>query len=129
MLVTGVKIQFERYNDLSMLLIINTSKLRAWDADMSKTTSDRNRRLLSLTDTVNENRKSDPFFSFQYRTFRTLESRHGMQFGLPDWVESKITSGDIDDFLRVKTRPLEFNYLSERTAEIADYLNNGLPGE
>ena len=126
-LVTGVKIQFERYQEQSLLLRGSVEKLRAWDPDMSRITSDRNRHLLSLSPTEDEN-GSIPFFSFHYRTFRTTRNRQSKHFSLPDWVEDKITSGDIDDFLKVSMRPLEIIHLNERTAELADYLNNGLPG-
>ena len=128
-LVTGVKIQFERYKDESLLLQGSIETIRAWDPDMSNTTSDRNRHLLGLTEDIDGNRQSDPFFSFQYRTFRTLHNKDDGHFCLPDWVENRISSGDIDDFLTIKMKPLEFNYLHERNAELADYLNNGLPGE
>lgn len=122
--VAGVAIQFDRYTDRSLSLKGEVGKLRAWDPDTSKATSDRNRHILNLTESIDESSDA-PFFSFQYETFRT--SKHSGNF--PDWVKMRIGSGGIDDFLSIKMRPLEFNYLSERTAELADYLNNGLPGE
>lgn len=123
-LVAGVKIQFERYKEHSLVIKGSILKFRAWDPDMSKSVSDRNRHLLGHAE-----EESDPFFSFQYRTFRTLYNVHDKQSHLPDWIENKITSGDIDDFLTIKMRPSEFNYLSERTAELTDYLKHGLPGK
>ena len=126
---TRVKTKFERHMDKSLLLRGSISKLQAWDPDMSKTTSDRNRHVLSLTEEMKNNvakeEKQHPFFTFQYRTFKPVCNRNDP---LPQWVEGKIAGG-IDDFLTIKMRPLEFLHVSERTAELADYLNNGLPGE
>ena len=105
-------------------------KVRVWDPDMSKTTSDRNRHLIRLIDCDGNGGDGETnFFSFRYRTFKTLHITQNEHESLPDWIEKKIASGDIDDYLTAKMRPLEFIYLRERTAEIADYLNNGLPGE
>lgn len=121
--VESVVIQFDRCSDRSLSLKGEVGSLRAWDPDTSKSTSDRNRHILNVTEAINEGSEK-PFFSFHYETFRTAHLGN-----FPDWIKSKIGSGGIDDFLSVKMRPLEFNYLSERTAELADYLNNGLPGE
>lgn len=128
-LVSGVKIHFERYDEQSLMLEGSINKLRAWDPDTSKTTSDRNRHLLRLVNQDESRKDEQPFFSFRYRTFKTLYSRHHDHSHLPDWIENKIASGDIDDYLTVKIRPLELNFIRERTAELADYLNNGLPGK
>lgn len=128
MSVTCVKTKFERHTDKSLLLQGSISKLQAWDPDMSRNTSDRNRHVLSLTEDMHnvvKNEKTEPFVSFQYRTFEPVCNRNEP---LPQWVEGKIAGG-IDDFLTIKMRPLEFLHVSERTAELADYLNNGLPGE
>jgi len=45
---------------------------------------------------------------------------------LPPWVAKR--AGPITDFLTVSLRSLVFVYLAERTAELIDYLSNGLPG-
>lgn len=125
--ISGIKINFERYTEQSLMLEGSIAKVRVWDPDMSKTTSDRNRHLIRLID-CDENGDDDEtnFLSFQYQTFHIRQNDHE---SLPEWIEKKIASGDIDDYLTAKIRPLEFFYLRERTAEIADYLNNGLPGE
>jgi hypothetical protein len=74
-------------------------------------------------------------FSFQYRTFNRQNASSSdkeclfRDISLPLWVEEKSSSGDIDDFLSINLAPIEFNYLRERSAELADYLNNGLPGK
>ena len=127
--VSGIKINFE-YKEQSLMLEGSIENFRVWDPDMSKTTSDRNRHLIRLID-CDRNGEDDEtnFFSFRYRAFKTLHIRQNEHESLPDWIEKKIVTGDIDDYLTAKIRPLEFIYLRERTAEIADYLNNGLPGE
>jgi len=128
--VSGIKINFERHKEQSLILEGSIEKVRVWDPDMSKTTSDRNRHLIRLIDCDgNGDDNETNFFSFRYRTFKTLHTRQNEHESLPDWIEKTIASGDIDDYLTAKIRPLEFIYLRERTAEIADYLNNGLPGE
>lgn len=130
LLVTGIKARFNQSEDKTLLAMGSIDKLRAWDPDMSKVTSDRNRHLLDLSEEPGMETISDPFFSFQYMTFKgPTDANINVCVSIPEWVQNKISSGDIDDFLSVKMRPLEFNYLSERTAELADYLNNGLPGE
>ena len=137
--VQGAKIQFERYRDECLLLRGSIESLRAWDPDMSKPTSDRNRYLLQVVKVgLGKDRPLDNMFSFQYRTFSRFNSdmrkkhdEHVLKrmLPLPRWIEEKACSGDIDDLLSIKIAPLEFNYLRERTAELADYLNNGLPGK
>ncbi|KAL7555190.1 hypothetical protein ACHAWF_018839 [Thalassiosira exigua] len=131
-LVTGIKIRFERNKDQSLVLQGSIQNMRAWDPDMSKPRSDRNRHILATEDEeANVNGMSDPFFSFQYRTFRAPTGKPNGQMCLPSWVEQKIdgSSGGIDDFLQVKMKTIELNYVSERTAELADYLKHGLPGK
>ncbi len=132
--VMGVGIQFERFRDESYLLQGSIASLQVWDPDLNTVTSDRNRRILKvINDGVNQD--SRHVFSFQYRTFnrkepssRDKEGRvRGMSF--TQWVEEKTSAGDIDDFLSINLAPIEFNYLRERSAELADYLNNGLPGK
>ena len=71
-LVSGVKIHFERYDEQSLMLEGSINKLRAWDPDTSKTTSDRNRHLLRLVNQDESRKDEQPFFSFRYRTFKTL---------------------------------------------------------
>lgn len=126
--MTDLSIQFERFTEQSILLQGSVEALRVFDPDQSKLISHRNRHLLRMTEDAHGNEKG-PFFSFQYRTFRSLHSAQNGKSTLPNWVEEKVISGDIDDFLTAKMRPVEFIYLSERTAELADYLNNGLPGK
>jgi hypothetical protein len=46
---------------------------------------------------------------------------------LPLWVLQ--SAGPVDDFLSATMSSLLFVYLSERTAELVDYLSNGLPGK
>lgn len=127
--VSGIKINFKKDNEQSLMLEGSIEKVRVWDPDMSKTTSDRNRHLIRLIDCDGNGDDNETFFSFRYRTFKTLHIRQNEHESLPHWIEKKIASGDIDDYLTAKMRPLEFIYLRERTAEIADYLNNGLPGK
>lgn len=45
---------------------------------------------------------------------------------LPSWV---LSAGHVDDFLSATMSSLMFVYLSDRTAELVDYLSNGLPGK
>jgi hypothetical protein len=126
----GVGVQFERFHDNSRLLQGAISSLQVWDPDLSKDTSDRNRRILKIINDRGEEQSLLPVFSFQYRTFNGQESHmKGANMSLPRWVEERATAGDIDDFLSIKLSPIEFNYLRERSAELADYLNNGLPGK
>ena len=133
--VTGVGIQVERFRDESRLLQGSISSLQVWDPDLSTDTSDRNRRILKVINDSGEDQSSQSVFSFQYRTFNRQIPAKSDQKGptrdmtLPRWIEEKASSGDIDDFLTVKLAPIEFNYLRERSAELADYLNNGLPGK
>ncbi len=131
----GVGIQFERFRDDSYLLQGSIASLQVWDPDLNTVTSDRNRRILKVINDGRANQTSKPVFSFQYRTFNRKESSsrdkegriRGMSF--TRWVEEKTSAGDIDDFLSINLAPIEFNYLRERSAELADYLNNGLPGK
>ncbi len=133
--VMGVGIQFERFRDDSYLLQGSITSLQVWDPDLNTVTSDRNRRILKVINDGRANQASKPVFSFQYRTFNRKESSsrdkegriRGMSF--TRWVEEKTSAGDIDDFLSINLKPIEFNYLRERSAELADYLNNGLPGK
>lgn len=134
--VTGVGIQFERFRDESRLLQGSISSLQIWDPDLSTVTSNRNRRILKVTKDGGWGDQSlQHVFSFQYRTFNQQKFSSSDQEGvtrdmsLPPWVEEKASSGDIDDFLSINLAPIEFNYLRERSAELADYLNNGLPGK
>jgi hypothetical protein len=134
--VEGVGIQFERFRDESRLQQGSISSLQVWDPDLSTVTSGRNRRILKV---INDGGWGDqslqPVFSFQYRTFNREKFSSGYKedlarnMSLPRWVEEKAISGDIDDFLSINLAPIEFNYLRERSAELADYLNNGLPGK
>lgn len=133
--VMGVGIQFERFRDESYLMQGSIASLQVWDPDLNTLTSDRNRRILKVINDGNANQTSKHVFSFQYRTFNRKESSsrdkdgriRGMSF--TRWVEEKTSAGDIDDFLSINLAPIEFNYLRERSAELADYLNNGLPGK
>lgn len=129
----GVGVQFERFHDKSSLLQGAISSLQVWDPDLSKDTSDRNRRILKMINDSGEEQSLLPVFSFQYSTFNGQESHMKgtttANMTLPRWVEERANAGDIDDFLSIKLSPIEFNYLRERSAELADYLNNGLPGK
>ena len=135
--VTGVGIQFERFRDESRLLQGSIASLQVWDPDLNTVTSDRNRRILKVINDGRDNQASQHVFSFRYRTFnrnksstRDNEDPHpNSGMSSPQWVEEKTSSGDIDDFLSINLAPIEFNYLRERSAELADYLNNGLPGK
>lgn len=93
---------------------------------MSKPTSDRNRHLLRQIQDVNGNTASDPVFSVQYRTFKTFPIRDSEKAIVAEWVE---IVEDMDDILTVKTSPFEVVYCRDTASELADYLNNGLPGE
>jgi hypothetical protein len=125
-LVTGASIKFERFKDQSLLLQASVQNLRAWDPDMSKPTSDRNRHLLRQIQGVNGNTASDQFFSAQYRTFKTFPIRASEKVTVAEWIEIE---EDMDDILTVKTSPFEVVYCRETASELADYLNNGLPGK
>ena len=135
--VTGVGIQFERFRDESRLLHGSISSLQAWDPDLSTVTSDRNRRILKVINDGGGDESLQHVFSVQYRTFNRHNSSSNDHEGptrsrdmsFPRWVEEKARSGDIDDFLSINLAPIEFNYLRQRSAELADYLNNGLPGK
>ncbi len=126
--------KFERYRDKSLLLQGALETVKAWDPDMSKPTSERNRLLLAAKyasgASDGDEGRSQHCFSFQYRTFKsTKESYRGHSaLCFPPWIEEKASSGDIDDALSINIAPLEFNYIRERSSELADYLNNGLPG-
>jgi len=122
----GAMIKFERRHDHSLLLQASVQNLKAWDPDMTKPTSDRNRHILRQIQDGEENISPDPFFSFQYKTFNTFPIKVTEQVPFADWVE--ITE-DIDDILTVKSRPFEFVYCRDTISELTDYLNNGLPGE
>lgn len=124
--VTGAMIKFERWHDHSLLLQASVQNLKAWDSDMTKPTSDRNRHILRQIQDGEENISSDPFFSFQYRTFKSFSIKVTEQVPFVDWVEM---IEDIDDILTVKSRPFEFVYCRDTISELTDYLNNGLPGE
>jgi hypothetical protein len=124
--LTGAMIKFERRHDHSLLLQASVQNLKAWDPDMTKPTSDRNRHILRQIQHGEENISPDPFFSFQYKTFNTFPIKVTEQVPFADWVE--ITE-DIDDILTVKSRPFEFVYCRDTISELTDYLNNGLPGE
>ena len=123
--MSGVNIHLKQYRDQSLILDASVDKLRAWDPDTSKIISDRNRKILASMDSDDS---GSPFFSFQYRTFRTPKDSRD-ELPLPDWIKNKATSGDIDDYLTAKICSLEFNFIRERTAELLDYLTNGLPGK
>lgn len=133
--VTGVGIQFERFRDESRLLQGSIASLQVWDPDLNTITSDRNRRILKVINDGRDNQTLQHVFSFQYRTFNrkktSFRDHEGQNRGMPSprWVEEKSSSGDIDDFLSINLAPIELNYLRERSAELADYLNNGLPGK
>ena len=51
--------------------------------------------------------------------------------GVPIWIRQYVsTEGDkVDDFLSIQVASLKLNFLRDRTAEIVDYLSNGLPGK
>lgn len=119
-------IKFERYNDQSLQFQASVQKLRAWDPDLSRPTSDRNRHLLRQIQDTHGNFSSDPFFSFHYRTFKSSPIRISEQLTFADWVT---ISEDIDDILSVKSSPFEFVYCRDTVSELADYLSNGFPGE
>lgn len=132
--VAGVGINFERFNDGARLLQGSITSLQVWDPDSSTVTSDRNRRILKMITCEGDDTTSRHVFSFQYRTFNRHNSSCrevplARDLSLPQWVKERSRSGDIDDFLSINLAPLEFNYLRERSAELADYLNNGLPGK
>ena len=133
-LIIGVQMKFDRFQDNSLLLQGSIKSLRAWDPDTSKSTSDRNRFILqvvkdAVTTAENETQSSGYFFHFQYRTFSLGFSHDSKSTPLPVWIEEKASSGDIDHALSIKMGRVEFNHLRERTAELLDYLNNGLPGK
>ena len=133
--VAGVGINFERFHDGARLLQGSITSLQVWDPDLSTVTSDRNRRILKMINCGRDNVNIQHVFSFQYRTFNRQNSEScrevplARDLSLPQWVKERSRSGDIDDFLSINLAPLEFNYLRERSAELADYLNNGLPGK
>lgn len=133
--VTGIIIQVERFRDESRLLRGSISSLQVWDPDLSTFHSDRNRRILKMINNSGDDQSIQQVFSFQYRAFSRQKAPINDQMStardisLPRWIEEKASSGDIDDFLSIKLAPIEFNYLRERSAELADYLNNGLPGK
>lgn len=69
--------------------------------------------------------------NFRYRSFtkRKIEHQHSTE-AVPDWISQELGSSDvIDDFLEVNIATLEAVYLRERTAELIDYLTNGMPGK
>ena len=84
-----------------------------------------------------ENQKQERFLQFQYYCQPTQPTKiNKTQVGsdiLPHWVTKLvgkfITSQDIDDCLSLTVATVRFNYLTDRTGEIVDYLSNGLPGK
>ena len=133
------------------------SDINAWDCDGNQkgqmAMKDSNRLVLcvlreSLVDTnsksfsTNESNESEEdddmkeqrFMSFEYFCQPSSEKSVGFKDqNLPSWVTKlvgmDITSSDIDDCLSLTVATLRFNYLSDRTGEIIDYLSNGLPGK
>jgi hypothetical protein len=88
----------------------------------------KNRKVLTvLTDTGVEN--SGKFLHIHYKTF-TKKATSVSKGDVPEWVKSNLPSpDDIDDFLSLTIAATRFTYLKERTAELLDYLSNGLPGK
>ena len=121
--------------------------LHAWDSDNyfqqgvnRETITKANRNVLQVLSAVQSSLQGSSglqpqssrtaFLEVHYKTFKKRLPQSMLQKEVPSWVESHIAeSGDIDDFLRVSVAATQFVYLRERTAEILDYLSNGLPGK
>ena len=97
-------------------------------------------RNISLLQVLTEG--DEKFLSFLFRTFKTgksnepfpsnqLASNHQLSPSkLPNWVEEASAESErIDSFVSVRMASLQMIYLKDRTAEIMDYLSNGLPGK
>ncbi len=80
-------------------------------------------------------RQQKKFLSFQYYCrpkISQTKSDDLNQSVLPQWVVRTVgketSSKYIDDCLSLSVAAIRFNYLSDRTGEVVDYLSNGLPG-
>ena len=113
--------------------------LHAWDSDNYNrkdygrdTITNANRNLFKVLSVkgIQDQSSRSAFLKVHYKTFKERLPQSMLDKEVPKWVESHIAdTGDIDDFLRVSVAAIEFVYFKERTAEILDYLSNGLPGK
>ncbi|KAL7473779.1 hypothetical protein ACHAXS_014457 [Conticribra weissflogii] len=138
-IAVGLLINFNRFRDNSYCLRGSLKSLNAWDPDTRRPLSDRNRFIFHVKKNSSppnncETPIKQPSMSFQYRTFCSEELNLSDIIDspitpFPSWIEDRICSGDIDDALFITMDQIEFIHLRERTAELLDYLNNGLPGK
>lgn len=98
--------------------------LTALDPDFTREVSKRNRQIIGHDDT--QSCQDGVFLVFKYETFKNEHAKGRSH--LPKWIQQRIVCDKIDDFLALKIQPLVINHVGERTAELVDYLNNGLPG-
>ena len=79
-----------------------------------------------LRSTTGESR----FIEFAYVVFFAHKSDEGLSYDLPPWVKQRLIDEEtIDDVLDVSVGTYDIVYIKERTAELLDYLSNGMPGK
>jgi len=98
--------------------------LTALDRDVTREVSKRNRQIIGHDAT--QSGQDGVFLVFKYETFKQTHAKGRSH--LPEWIQQRIIGDKIDDFLTLKLQPLVINHVGQRTAELVDYLNNGLPG-
>ena len=70
------------------------------------------------------------FIEFVYVVFFSHKSEEALYNDIPLWVHSKLLNeATIDDMLDVSIGSHDIVYIKERTAELLDYLSNGMPGK
>ena len=122
--VDGVGLQYDRHEDQSMTMEGSIKSLTALDPDFTREVSKRNRQIIGQ-DAI-QSCQDGVFLIFKYETFKQTDAKGRSH--LPKWIQRRIVSDKIDDFLALRIQPLVINHVGERTAELVDYLNNGLPG-
>jgi hypothetical protein len=70
------------------------------------------------------------FLEFVYVVFFSHKSEEAVYNDLPPWIQSKLMDEEmIDDMLDVSVSTHDIVYIKTRTAELLDYLSNGMPGK
>ncbi|CAB9511549.1 Putative vacuolar protein sorting-associated protein [Seminavis robusta] len=117
-----------------MLLEGGVKDVKAWDCNVeNQQVSDENLCILRTASSDDEFDNPQSFLVYRFCTFTgpTSGERHDL---VPPWLRSHVVGSDgstceIDDFLEVQMGTVEITYLRERTEEIIDYLQHGLPGK
>jgi hypothetical protein len=70
------------------------------------------------------------FVEFIYIVFFNQRTEDAVYNDLPIWVHSKLNDEEmIDDMINVSVGTHDMVYIAPRTAELLDYLSNGMPGK